>query len=125
MLFDIKRAGQTIPAIAIGSKTGNIFILNRETGVPIFGVEERAVPKSDVPGEVASSTQPFPLKPLPITPQKMTADDAWGVDDSRSQMVPRRNQQAARRRYIHSAIAQRDIGDTWKYRRHELGWICL
>jgi quinoprotein glucose dehydrogenase len=82
VLFDMKRAGQTIPAIAIGSKTGNIFILNRETGVPIFGVEERAVPKSDVPGEVASATQPFPLKPLPITPQKMTADDTWGVDDT-------------------------------------------
>ncbi len=80
LLFDMKRGGETIPAIAIGSKTGNIFILNRETGVPIFGVEERAVPKSDVPGETASPTQPFPLKPAPVTQQKMTADEAWGVD---------------------------------------------
>ncbi len=70
LLFDIKRDGKTIPAIAIGSKTGNIFILNRETGVPIFGVEERPVPKSDVPGEVASPTQPFPVKPAPVTAQE-------------------------------------------------------
>jgi quinoprotein glucose dehydrogenase len=82
LLFDMQRAGQSIPAIAIGSKTGNIFILNRETGVPIFGVEERPVPKSDVPGEVASATQPFPLKPSAVTQQKMTADDAWGVDEA-------------------------------------------
>ncbi len=67
LLFDFKKDGKTVPAIAIGSKTGNIFILNRETGVPLFGVEERPVPKSDVPGETASPTQPFPLKPAPVT----------------------------------------------------------
>ena len=61
LLLDMHREGKTIPAIAIGSKTGNVFILNRETGVPVFGVEERAVPKSDVPGEEASATQPFPF----------------------------------------------------------------
>jgi quinoprotein glucose dehydrogenase len=81
LLFDMHRDGETIPAIAIGSKTGNIFILNRETGKPLFGVEERAVPKSDVPGEIAAATQPFPIKPAPITPQKMTVEDAWGIDD--------------------------------------------
>jgi quinoprotein glucose dehydrogenase len=82
LLFDFKKDGKTVPAIAIGSKTGNIFILNRETGVPLFGVEERPVPKSDVPGETASPTQPFPLKPAPVTVQKMTVDDAWGIDDA-------------------------------------------
>jgi quinoprotein glucose dehydrogenase len=82
MLFEMTRDGVKIPAIAIGSKTGNVFILNRETGKPIFGVEERPVPKSDVPGEVAAATQPFPLKPDPITPQKSSVDDAWGMDDA-------------------------------------------
>ncbi len=82
LLFDIHRDAGTIPAIAIGSKTGNLFILNRETGKPIFGVAERPVPKSDVPGEVASPTQPFPLKPAPVAVQKLTPDDAWGVDDA-------------------------------------------
>jgi len=80
LLFDIHRDGKTIPAIAIGSKTANLFILNRETGEPIFGVEERPVPKSDVPGEEASPTQPFPLKPLPISAQTIPANDAFGID---------------------------------------------
>lgn len=82
LLFDMHRNGETIPAIAIGSKTANLFILNRETGKPIFGVEERSVPKSDVPGEVTSPTQPFPVKPAPVAIQKITPDDAWGVDDA-------------------------------------------
>ncbi len=82
LLFDIHRNGAAIPAIAVGSKTANLFILNRETGEPIFGVEERPVPKSDVPGEVASPTQPFPVKPAATASQQMTAADAFGVDDS-------------------------------------------
>jgi quinoprotein glucose dehydrogenase len=82
LLFDIHRNGKIIPSIAIGSKTANLFILNRETGDPVFGVEERHVPNSDVPGEVASPTQPFPVKPAPVSPQKMTADDAFGVDNA-------------------------------------------
>ena len=63
------------PAVAVGSKTGNLFILDRLTGKPVFGVEERPVPKSDVPGEEAAPTQPVPL--LPAKPE---ADriEAWG-----------------------------------------------
>jgi quinoprotein glucose dehydrogenase len=82
LLFNVHRDGQTIPAVAAGSKTGNLFILNRYTGKPIFGVEERPVPQSDVPGEKTSSTQPFPVLPKPVTPQKMTVADAWGIDES-------------------------------------------
>jgi quinoprotein glucose dehydrogenase len=78
LLFEI---GKT-PAIAVGSKTGNLFILNRETGKPIFGVEERPVPKSDVPGEEASLTQPFPTLPKPLVPQNFTAADAWGATEA-------------------------------------------
>jgi quinoprotein glucose dehydrogenase len=82
VLFDVRRNGAKIPAIAVGSKTGNLFILNRETGKPVFGVEERAVPKSDVPGEVSAPTQPFPVAPRPLVPQKLGADDIWGFDDA-------------------------------------------
>ncbi|HEX4165649.1 MAG TPA: pyrroloquinoline quinone-dependent dehydrogenase [Bryobacteraceae bacterium] len=82
LLFTLRHGEQNIPAIAVGSKTGNLFLLNRENGKAIYGVEERPVPKSDVPGETASPTQPFPVRPAPITPQQMTADDAWGVDDA-------------------------------------------
>jgi glucose dehydrogenase len=65
-LFDVKKDGKTIPALAVISKNALMFILNRETGEPIYGVEERAVPKGDVPGEWYSPTQPFPLKPPPL-----------------------------------------------------------
>jgi quinoprotein glucose dehydrogenase len=66
-LVDIRQNGRTIPALASIGKTGYMFILNRETGKPIFGVEERPVPKGDVPGEWYSPTQPFPVKPPPLT----------------------------------------------------------
>jgi quinoprotein glucose dehydrogenase len=65
-LFDIARNGRTIPALALTTKSGYMYVLNRETGQPVFGVEERAVPASDVPGESTFPTQPFPVKPAPI-----------------------------------------------------------
>jgi glucose dehydrogenase len=65
-LFEITRNGRTIPALGVTTKSGYLYILNRETGAPIFGVEERPVPKSDVPGELAFPTQPFPVKPPPL-----------------------------------------------------------
>ena len=55
--------GRRVPALASVGKTGWMFILDRVTGKPIFGVEERPVPKGDVPGEWYSPTQPFPVKP--------------------------------------------------------------
>jgi quinoprotein glucose dehydrogenase len=73
-LVDVKRNGRTIPAVALTNKTGLLFILNRVSGEPIFGVEERPVPPSDVPGEQASATQPFPLKPEPLAQQTITRD---------------------------------------------------
>ena len=65
-LFDVVKDGKKIPAVATMSKTTLLFILDRVTGKPIHGVEERAVPKGDVPGEYYSPTQPFPLKPPPL-----------------------------------------------------------
>ena len=55
-------------------------MLNRETGVPIFPVEERRVPQSDVPGEVTSPTQPIPVAPPPLTSQKLSAESVFGVN---------------------------------------------
>ncbi|MDE3196145.1 MAG: pyrroloquinoline quinone-dependent dehydrogenase [Acidobacteriota bacterium] len=63
------------PAVAVGSKTGNLFILDRLTGKPVFGVEERPVPKSDIPGEESSPTQPFPVLPKHLGP---TTTEVWG-----------------------------------------------
>jgi quinoprotein glucose dehydrogenase len=63
VLVNIVKDGQSVPALAAIGKTGWMFILNRVTGKPVFGVEERPVPKGDVPGEWYSPTQPFPVKP--------------------------------------------------------------
>src|SRR5438270_507638 len=66
LLVDLRRDGQLVPAVIIVNKTGLMFTLNRVTGKPIFAIEEHPVPKSDVPGERASPTQPFPVKPPPL-----------------------------------------------------------
>jgi quinoprotein glucose dehydrogenase len=81
-LFDIVRGGTTIPALAITTKSGYMYILNRETGQPIFGVEERPVPKSDVPGELAFPTQPFPVKPPPIARNSFRPDELVTAEDT-------------------------------------------
>lgn len=74
-LFTIQRDGKTIHAVAQVTKTGFVFVFNRETGEPLFPIEERPVPASDVPGELAYPTQPFPTKPLPFTRQRFTEAD--------------------------------------------------
>lgn len=75
LLFDVKQNGRTIPAVAMMSKNGLVFIVDRVTGKPIYGVEERPVPQSEVPLERTSKTQPFPLKPAPLSRMTMTAAD--------------------------------------------------
>ncbi len=79
LLTTIMHDGKKIPVLIQGNKTGFLYVLNRDTGVPVFPVEERAVPQSDVPGEVASPTQPFPSAPPALVPQRYSADDAWGI----------------------------------------------
>jgi quinoprotein glucose dehydrogenase len=71
-----------VKAVAVGTKMGHLFLFNRTTGAPLFPIEERPVPASDVDGEQASATQPFPTKPPPIVPSQLKADDAFGVDDA-------------------------------------------
>jgi quinoprotein glucose dehydrogenase len=81
-LFSVKRGAKDLAAVAVGSKTGHLFLLDRETGKPLFPVEERSVPKSDVPGEEAAATQPFPSLPPSLVPQRLTPDEAWGATDA-------------------------------------------
>jgi len=70
-LIDVHRDGKTIPAVLIVNKTGLVFILDRVTGKPLYPVIEKPVPPSDVPGEHASPTQPFPAKPEPLAPMRV------------------------------------------------------
>lgn len=78
-LFDLNRNGQIIPALAQTTKQGHIFILNRETGEPLFPVEERPVPQAGaLPGEKLSPTQPFPVNPAFNVRRDLSEKDIWG-----------------------------------------------
>src|SRR5882724_9056278 len=81
LVATIERDGQKIPVVIVGNKTGFVYVLNRETGVPVFQVEERSVPQSDVPGEVTSPTQPFPTAPPALVPQTISINDAWAINE--------------------------------------------
>jgi quinoprotein glucose dehydrogenase len=82
VLFDWRRDGRSVPAIAIASKTGHVFVLDRRNGQPLIPVAERAVPASDVAGEVSAPTQPFPAAPSSLARTRMRADEAWGATDA-------------------------------------------
>ena len=75
ILFDMTVNGRRVKALAQPTKQAFLFVLNRETGEPIWPIEERPVPQSDVPGERTSPTQPFPTKPKPFDMQGVTDDD--------------------------------------------------
>jgi quinoprotein glucose dehydrogenase len=79
LLATLPHGGRNVDVVIQGNKTGFVYVLNRDTGEPVFPVEERAVPQSDVPGEVTSPTQPFPVAPPALVPQKVSPDDAWGL----------------------------------------------
>lgn len=78
-LVTVTREGQSIPAVVQATKTGMLFVLNRETGAPIFPVEERQVPPSTIPGEQASPTQPFTTATPPLSPHRFTVEQAFGI----------------------------------------------
>jgi quinoprotein glucose dehydrogenase len=67
------------PAVAVGSKTGHLFLFDRLRGTPLFAIEERKVPGSDITGEQASPTQPFPERPASLVPQQVKEEDLWGA----------------------------------------------
>ena len=64
--MDVTVDGKRVPGVFQAGKTGILYSLNRLTGQPIWGFEERKVPASKVPGEKLSPTQPFPIKPVPF-----------------------------------------------------------
>ena len=82
LLFTLKRNSRATPAVAIGSKTGHLFLVDRQTGKPLFPVEERPVPPSTADGERASPTQPFPVFQPALVPQQLREQDAWGMNEA-------------------------------------------
>ena len=87
VLFDIPAEGAPIPVLGVTTKSGYLYILNRETGEPVFGVEERRVPSSDVPGEQASPTQPIPVLPAPLGRVGYEATDLVTEEDTSMEHV--------------------------------------
>lgn len=81
-LVTLQRDGKNVDAVAQITKHGFVFVFNRETGEPLFPIEERNVPASNIPGEEASPTQPFPRKPKPFARQWMTEEDLTHYSDA-------------------------------------------
>jgi quinoprotein glucose dehydrogenase len=79
LLVDVPVDGEPRAAVVVITKQSLVFVLDRDTGEPLFDVEERPVPTDGVPGEVLSPTQPFPVKPPPLMPTSIGPEDAWGV----------------------------------------------
>lgn len=75
VLLDVMHNGKKIPVVAQVTKQAFTYVFNRETGEPLWPIEERPVPQSHIPGEKLSATQPFPTKPAPYDLQGLTADD--------------------------------------------------
>ena len=74
-LVTVRHDGARVDAVAHAGKTGFLYVFNRVTGAPLWPIEERPVPKSDVPGEQAWPTQPFPTKPPAFAKQTFSVDD--------------------------------------------------
>ena len=82
VLFDVQRDGGMVPALGVTTKSGYLYILDRETGEPIFGVEERAVPQSEVPGEQTFPTQPIPVNPPALARVSYEPADLVAAEDT-------------------------------------------
>ncbi len=78
-LLTVKRNGKSVDAVAQVTKSGHVFVFNRETGEPLFPIQERAVPMSDLQGESTWPTQPIPTKPVPFARQIFSADQITDI----------------------------------------------
>lgn len=79
-LVELTHDGRPVPAVVQATKMGFLYTLNRETGAPVFPIVEKPVPRDAAPGETPSPTQPYPVAPPALAPQKpVTPKDAWGI----------------------------------------------
>ncbi|HEU4430080.1 MAG TPA: pyrroloquinoline quinone-dependent dehydrogenase, partial [Myxococcota bacterium] len=97
VLVTLERDGKRVDAVAQATKHGFVFVLERETGVPVFPVNEVPVPQTDLPGEVTSPTQPIPSAPPPLVPQRISPEELYAPTPEhlaacRTQLAPLRNE---------------------------------
>lgn len=86
-LVTLTHNGKRIDAVVQVTKQGHTFVFDRETGVPLFPIEERPVPASDIPGEEVWPTQPFPVKPAPFARQTFTEEDISPLAENREELL--------------------------------------
>lgn len=100
-LVQVKKGDKLVDAVAQPTKMGHLFVLDRDTGEPIFPVEEIPVPRSEIPGEVSWPTQPFPPKSLRYAKQRIEAEDVTDLSEQA-------------RRYVETQIAEMETGDIFR-----------
>ncbi|RPI12155.1 MAG: pyrroloquinoline quinone-dependent dehydrogenase [Acidobacteriales bacterium] len=101
-LLTVNHNGKKVDIVATGTKSGLLFVFNRVTGEPLWPIEERPVPKSDVPGEESYPTQPFPTKPPPYSRQLLTVNDLNPYVDAAEAERLRKIFQAARHEGVYT-----------------------
>ena len=87
VLVEVRHGGRRIDAVAQTTKMGHLFLLDRETGKPLFPVEERPVPQSEIPGEKSWPTQPFPTKPPAFAAQRFTTNEVTDISEESREWV--------------------------------------
>jgi quinoprotein glucose dehydrogenase len=120
LLIDVPIDGRMRAAVAIGTKMGNVFVVDRDTGLSLFPVEERPVPQTDVEGEQSSPTQPFPTFPPPRASTPLCRRRV-GTDCRDPRGMPRQDCGHAIRGDLHTPFAPGDGGRAGKCGRDQLG----
>ena len=103
VLVTVTHDGRRVDAVAQTTKSGHVFLFNRETGVPLFPIEEHAVPASDLKGESTWPTQPLPVKPPAFSRQAFTEADVTDISEASRAAVLAQLAKGADRRAVHSA----------------------
>ena len=106
------------PAVVVTTKMGFVYVLDRKTGKPLSPVEERPVPKSDVPGEDASPTQPFPVTLQPLVPSVFKP---FGLTDADRKWCTEQVERAALRGHLHTPKPERHVSISRQCRRSGVG----
>ena len=124
-LVTIQVDGRRVDAVVQLTKQGFAFVFDRVTGKPVWPIEERRVPPSDVQGEHAWPTQPFPTKPPAITEQGVTLDDAIDFTPALKAAAQTGAEEVSDRPGVHAAVAARHGAASGTDRRRQLGRRCV
>ena len=120
-LVTLTKDGARIPAVVQATKSGMLFVLNRETGAPVFPVEERPVPASDIPGEEASRDAAVHRGDAAAQSAPVHSRSGVGAVGRGSRGVPRGDRRPSQRGHLHAAERARDARDPVEHRRRALG----